>query len=393
MAQPVSSKDAAAVLIDPMTETDPSEDTGPGSHFGSTFAPANPPASKNDTGRSSLSTNNPFRESSTGQGHPPRKASNPKSGSPSAPFPSYRDEAFGGMDPTRRRSGDQRRSGDLARHSRAGSDTAGGANRSRRSSSLKERHPGDMSNQPLEILRRDSKKAHRSPHLRKQHQPGADMIDRLDPAIGGAAYHHEGPFDAALLARNTSYKSAPLAAVESSNQEAINATPKEVIKDAIKGHKPLDHVADVPPGQPDQFGRVYDYEEGTDMMREGATTNAGYKRWPGTDYDQDDLAGKGEPAYSLDKALQAHKISDSGEMELQDRSHLKKEHREAGQKGKLDARDPVEIAGDDGAYADLQHANDRDLPNSSAGGIGRSGSLKAGLKRRIGSLRHRKDRD
>lgn len=261
-----------------MNEAGPSEETGPGSHFGSTFSQ---PAQKTDTGRSSLSSNNPFRESSNGgAASPHHRTSNSKSGSTSSPFPAYRDEAFGGMDPTRRRSGDQRRSGDLARHSRENSDAVAGASR-RRGSSLKERYPGDNSNQPLEVLRRDSKKAHRSPHLRKQHQPGADMIDRLDPAIGAKAYHHEGPYDAALMARNTNPKSAPLAAVERSNEEAIRATPKEHIKDALESHRPLDGVADVPPGMPDQFGRVYNYEEGTDMMREGPMSGPGYKRWPG----------------------------------------------------------------------------------------------------------------
>jgi len=48
----------------------------------------------------------------------------------------------------------------------------------------------------------------------------------------------------------------------------------------------------------------------------------------------------------------------------------------------LDERDPIEIAGDDAKYTDLQHAADVDAhPNR------RHGSLKEGLKRRVGSLR------
>lgn len=126
------------------------------------------------------------------------------------------------------------------------------------------------------MIKRDTKLAHRAPHLKKQAIPGADTIDRLD-GIGGN-YHHEGPYDAALYARNMSPLTSPVAAVAASNEEALKATPKEYIMDAIHGHRPLDGTAIVPPGMPDRFGRVYEYEEGTDMMRENG---GNYKRWPG----------------------------------------------------------------------------------------------------------------
>jgi len=48
----------------------------------------------------------------------------------------------------------------------------------------------------------------------------------------------------------------------------------------------------------------------------------------------------------------------------------------------LDSRDPVEIAGDDARYTDLQHAADVDAHPTR-----KHGSLKEGLKRRVGSLR------
>jgi hypothetical protein len=32
-----------------------------------------------------------------------------------------------------------------------------------------------------------------------------------------------------------------------------------------------------------------------------------YKRWPGLDYHPDDVKGKGEPSYSIEKALKDHK--------------------------------------------------------------------------------------
>jgi len=94
----------------------------------------------------------------------------------------------------------------------------------------------------------------------------------------GAKYHHEGPYDAALLSRNTDYKSSPVEAVRGTNEEAIKATPPEKIQDSLKRHIPLDGTAIVPPGERDQLGRGYDYEEGTDMMRENG---GNYRRWPG----------------------------------------------------------------------------------------------------------------
>lgn len=126
------------------------------------------------------------------------------------------------------------------------------------------------------MIARDQKLAHRSHHLRKQQHHGADSIDQLD--IAGGAYHHEGPFDAASLARNRSYKNSPIEAVAGTNAEALKATPEEKILDAVKKHRPLDGVAIVPPGLADREGRVYKYEEGTDLMIEDG---GNYKRWPG----------------------------------------------------------------------------------------------------------------
>lgn len=126
------------------------------------------------------------------------------------------------------------------------------------------------------MIARDQKLAHRSRHLRKQSHHGADSIDQLD--LAGGPYHHEGPFDAASLARNRTYKNSPIEAVAGTNAEALRATPKEKIIDAVNKHRPLDGVAAVPPGQADREGRVYKYEEGTDLMIEDG---GNYKRWPG----------------------------------------------------------------------------------------------------------------
>ena len=152
--------------------------------------------------------------------------------------------------------------------------TAGGRNRN---NSLPSRNrPLDPATGPLDFVRRDTKLAYRSPHLRKKHLPGPDSIDTLDTVGGG--YHHEGPYDATLLARNTNYKSSPVEAVRSTNQEALKATPEEKIQDSLRKHMPLDGTAVVPPGVPDREGRVYSYEEGTDLMIEDG---GNYKRWPG----------------------------------------------------------------------------------------------------------------
>lgn len=194
-------------------------------------------------------------------------------GSPSSPrsskFPTYHEHALG------QRNNEP---GESSRGSPAYDDSPG---RPRRSSSLKERFPGDKSTQPLEILRRDSKKASRSSHLRKGNIPGADIIDKLDMMPNNVPYHHEGPFDAALMARNRDSKSSPIAALAETNREALKATAPENIKDALEQHRPLDGVAVVPPGVPDRMGRRLDYEEGDNELIEGVDKAGGPHRWPG----------------------------------------------------------------------------------------------------------------
>lgn len=125
------------------------------------------------------------------------------------------------------------------------------------------------------MIKRETKLANRAPHLRKKHIVGSDSIDRLD-TVGGK-YHHDGPFDATLLARNTSFFNSPVEAVSSATEEALKATPREKIKDSVEKHRPLDGVAVVPPGEADFSGRTYEYEEGADLMIE----DGNYKRWTG----------------------------------------------------------------------------------------------------------------
>lgn len=126
------------------------------------------------------------------------------------------------------------------------------------------------------MLKRETKIAYRAPHLRKEHIPGPDIIDNLDNVF--TTYHHEGPYDAALLARNMAPQISPLEAVKSTNEKALKATPKENIRDSLENHRPLDGVAVIPPGMQDLSGRRMSFEEGTDMMIEHG---GNYKRWPG----------------------------------------------------------------------------------------------------------------
>lgn len=105
------------------------------------------------------------------------------------------------------------------------------------------------------------------------------------------------------------------------------------------------------------------------------------------DYDKEDLKGESEPAFSLDRALKAHRIDDNG-IEMSDHSLLNKDYHRKERDGSLDQRDPINIAGDDAKYVDLQRANDTDLHRD----MHRTGSLRhAGdsLKKRIGSLRRK----
>lgn len=362
-------------------EPEPSAATGPGSSFGSTFAPASqingstakpspPPTTSSQT-----NSKNPYRHSSVKSHSKTSSLSHVRasSGSPRERFPDYRAEAFADYGASSSSRGRDRASSHGAPPSYQEATSPKSDRRRRRGSSLKERYPGDNSHQPLDIIRRDSRKAYRSPHLNKRSIPGADMIDRLDPAIGGVAYHHEGPYDAALLSRNRNEKNAPIKALEDSNAEALKATPQENIKDAVERHKPLDGVAVVPPGHQDRFGRTYNYEEGADLMHEPGSGDAGYKRWTGKDYDPDDLKGESEPTFSLDRALRAHTINENG-IEMEDRSQKPK-----------DKRDPVDIAGGESAYVDMEIAG----MSKDADAEGAKRSVAGSLKKRIGSLRHR----
>lgn len=234
-----------------------------------------------------------------------------------------------------------------------------------------------MSHRPLDTLTKEKAIADRSRHATRKHHIQPDTIDNLDNS-GGTAWHHGGPYDATLYARNNSTTS-PLAALSNSNAEAIKATPKERIMDSVRGHRPLDGVAAYAPGNFDRNGNAYQYEEGENMMIEGGPEGGAYKRWPGVTYHPDDIKGKGEPSYSIEKALKEHKISDD----------KVNGHNSPSEGIELKTR-PRRSASSAAAVGEVQ-------ADEGEGHLGRSGSiskrLSGGLKKRFGSIKRHHHRD
>ncbi|KAI5798967.1 hypothetical protein EDC01DRAFT_649901 [Geopyxis carbonaria] len=144
---------------------------------------------------------------------------------------------------------------------------------------------------PLDQIRAETKAANRPRHLKKSSIPGADTIDRLGDVLGGIPYHHDGPYEATLAARQIPGY-APVDAVKESNEAAIRATPRANIIDSLEKHYPMQGTAIYPPG----VGGVGDYEEYDVMRRDG-----GYKRWAHMEYKDEDLKGKGEPSYTIEE--------------------------------------------------------------------------------------------
>lgn len=250
--------------------------------------------------------------------------------------------------------------------------------RTRRSASLKDRFPNDPSVQPLKQIKQSHRKANHAPHLKKHHQIRPDTIDQLDNV--GNSYHHEGPFDATYLARNTSYINSPVEALASSNEEALKATPRAHVLDSIRSHRPLDGVASIPSGVADRDGRVYRYQEGENLMVDGNPPGGPYKRWTGVQYHPDDIKGKGEPSYSIEKALKDHKRQERQRYQTGGGFELASRPRSAGS----------ERSGNNGRGA----ASSWDNANFPSQGLGRSNTTgdkgrsgSGNVKQRFGSLK------
>jgi len=219
-----------------------------------------------------------------------------------------------------------------------------------------------MSHRPLDMIKKDKKTAHRSPHLKKRSIPGVDLIDSLDGSPFGQ-YHHEGPFDATLASRNQNPHYAPVAAVAESNAQALNATSPEHIRDAMQGHRPLDGFAEVPPGEADRTGRRYDYRETNLMTDEGGDLGK-YKNLQDkyTPIGVDEELQKRDQ-YELRNGSTTAQSGTSTAIEMEDHPKAKKnvEIQEA------------EVEGEGSHHASKRH------------------SLSDGLKKRIGSLRRKKE--
>ncbi|ETI25841.1 hypothetical protein G647_02618 [Cladophialophora carrionii CBS 160.54] len=410
---------ATKYLLDPLNAPEPSQEDGPGNSFraGATLPPVKAPQ-KPQLGRR-LSKTNPYRKSSLSNTtttevkrsaslnsgtHGSPVTSSGRGAAAGGPYPpqSYPSPPHSARSPTSAGAGAGKNSPTVTHtplspqslrspsqpHRQeafgAGDNASTPTGRRRRGSSLSERYPGDMSHRPLDALVKEKHVADRARHATRKHRIQPDTIDNLDLTGGGGAYHHGGPYDATLFARNNSTNS-PIAALADSNAEALKATPKEKIIDSVRGHRPLDGVAAFAPGNVDRNGHVYNYEEGDNMMIEGGPEGGAYKRWPGVQYQPDDIKGKGEPSYSLEKALKEHKISshEAGKATTNgtDGIEMKTRHRSSS----AVMPDTVDRSGwDDG-------------DTGTGTGLGRSGSLSkrlsGGLKKRFGSIKRSHHRD
>ncbi|KAI1406906.1 hypothetical protein F5Y13DRAFT_144039 [Hypoxylon sp. FL1857] len=236
-----------------------------------------------------------------------------------------------------------------------------------------------MTERPLEAIKRATKAADRAPHLRKKNFTGPDLVDALDDTGFGGSYHHDGPYDATLASRNRDKRYAPVEAVKYGNQEALKATPRENIVDSLERHVPLQGTASIPPGQRDLSGRVMEYEEGADLMREPDAEGGPYKRWDHITYRPEDLKGKGEPYYTMEEDLKRQK-------------QLQKSRRRSGEYEMQSSARATGSSNKDGNVMVRERS-------ASLGPAGPSGSspkgkrLSDGIKRRFGSLRRRRDDD
>lgn len=93
--------------------------------------------------------------------------------------------------------------------------------------------------------------------------PAPDPIDVLGSVLD-TPYHHDGPFEATLLARQVPGR-APVDALKWSNAQTIIATPAASWRDCFDSHYPLSGVAAYPPGK----GGLGEYEEYDIQQRDG----------------------------------------------------------------------------------------------------------------------------
>ncbi|KAG8163599.1 hypothetical protein KVR01_006896 [Diaporthe batatas] len=224
------------------------------------------------------------------------------------------------------------------------------------------------------LRRSKSDRAHRRPKPRKY---VADTIDRLDTSPFGGPYHHGGPYDATMKSFNLNSKFSPVAAVRESNRAAWKATPREAKLDALLRGRPLDATASVPPGERALNGELMDYEYSTDMLRDPLAGGGPYRRWPGVEYHPDDLKGKGEPGFTLDRERRA-KEAISRSQSVRERPgeyELVPQRPHGGSDMSKESGQPAILVRQRSSSASASSSRPRDFVD--------------GLKRRVGSLRRR----
>lgn len=154
---------------------------------------------------------------------------------------------------------------------------------------------------PLAQIKKDHRSARRAPHVRRGGMP-TDLIDTLDgTSLYGGAYHHEGPYDATLAARQVPGR-APVEAVKYSNAQALAATPRANIVDSLERKVPLQGIGSVPSGMMGPGGQKFDYEEYDVQVLDGKLG-----RWDDVKYLDADRKGKGEPCYTVEEREKAEK--------------------------------------------------------------------------------------
>ncbi|OAA80944.1 Pal1 cell morphology [Akanthomyces lecanii RCEF 1005] len=238
---------------------------------------------------------------------------------------------------------------------------------------LIQRFPGDMTHRPLDMIRRETRAADRR-HRKRFSE--ADTIDLLDNV--GPTYHHDGPYDATLASRNMNKMYSPVEAVKDSNMAALRATPDEFIQDSLIHHRPLQGTGTIPSGGVDARGNRLSYEEGADLMREPDAPGGAYRRYPDVRYHPDDLKGKGEPSYTIERDLKKDKGLAAAEnsFEMESNPLMAKSLR----------RKSVPVGFSSGSNAGADGGEQESLGRQNSTGH----RISEGLKRRFGSLRRKK---
>ncbi|EFE40856.1 conserved hypothetical protein [Trichophyton verrucosum HKI 0517] len=149
-----------------------------------------------------------------------------------------------------------------------------------------------------ESARLRSARLHRQPdsgpgHLTPSPHIQPDRIDRLDNVAG--LYHHEGPYDPVTRERNALPDRAPVQALQSSNQEALNATSNDGGAGNLSQHYPLGGDAVPPPGSRDLTDRFLSFYPRTNVMVEAP---AHLQRRAGSNYGDGDTLM--DPYYNQD---------------------------------------------------------------------------------------------